>query len=505
MRIKYPIAIHFSACFCLLLLFACEKINSVHPGQEDTGTAGVIVDSTFTNPLIPRGADPWVTQKNGNYYFTYTQGGKLVLYQTTSLSELASASPHDAWIPEPDMPYSKNIWAPELHQIDNKWYMYFAADNGQNANHRMYVVENSSEDPMQGEWVLKGKAADPSDEWAIDGTVLDYKGQRYMLWSGGNAGAAPQHIYIAEMSNPWTISSEKVAIASPVHPWEMNGSAINEGPQVLISPDGQVQVVYSASGYWVDTYCLGLLRLNIDGDPMNPAHWIKTPQPVFSMNAESGAYGPGHNGFFKSPDGTEDWIIYHARSLPGGGDGNGRNARIQKFTWNADGTPNFGTPVKIGEAIKKPSGEPIRKVYLTDSWSIVGFSSEETVNNRLAIKLIDGDLSSFWITRYSTSPTNYPDHWITVDMGQTLNVDGFMLAQKSGDRKIKTLEILVSNDNVTWDNLGTFQLANVDLAKQYVNLEERKQFRYFKLVPVSGHDNQPQPGLAEAGTYLLED
>lgn len=495
--------ITINLCYlCLLFLYACEKNVKMQPNPETMDMADFIIDSTFTNPIIPRGADPWVTHKHGFYYFTYTQGGKLVLYKTKNMSELALAPAHDAWIPESGMPYSKNLWAPELHYLDNKWYMYFAADNGQNANHRMYVVENAAADPTTGEWVLKGKVADPSNEWAIDGTVLEYKGQRYMLWSGGNAGAAPQRIYIAKMSNPWTISSEKVAISSPIHSWEMNGSAINEGPQVLMSPSGRVHVVYSASGYWVDTYCLGLLSLNIDGDPMNPDDWVKTPQPVFSMNAESGAYGPGHNGFFKSPDDSEDWIIYHARSLPGGGDGNGRNARIQQFTWNADGTPNFGIPVKIGVPIAKPSGEPIRKVYRTDNWSIASFSSEETVNNRLASKLIDNDVNSYWITRYSSNPTNYPDHWITVDMGESLTVDGFMLAQKSGDRKVKEIEILISDDNSSWESLGTFELANVNLVKQYLNIDVRRTCRYFKLVPLAGYDSQQQPGLAEAGAYI---
>lgn len=491
-----------NACYllgwlCLVLCAACKKVCSDLPMPH---AADLIIENTFTNPLLSRGADPWVTQKNGTYYFTYTQGSKLVLYETKALSELALATQHDAWIPDAEGPYSKNIWAPELHEINNKWYMYFAADNGVNANHRMYVVENSSPDPMQGEWVLKGKVSDSSDQWAIDGTVFKYKEQMYMLWSGGNAGAAPQRIYIARMSNPWTIEGQKVAISSPVYPWEMNGSAINEGPQVLINPKGQVLVVYSASGFWVDTYCLGLLSLKMDGDPMKPEDWTKTPQPVFSMLAESGAYGPGHNGFFKSPDGTEDWIIYHARNAPGGG---GRNARIQQFTWNTDGTPNFGVPAKIGYPLKKPSGEPIRGIYRKDDWSIAGYSSEELVNDRLAIRLIDNNESTFWLTRYSTSPTNYPDHWITVDMGRTLPVDGFLFVQKSGDRKIKELELFVGNDTQTMESLGIVKLLDLNPNRQYFNLPARKQFRYFKLVPVSGHDAQSQPGLAEAGTFIL--
>jgi GH43 family beta-xylosidase len=54
---------------------------------------------------------------------------------------------------------------------------------------------------------------------------------------------------------------------------------------------------------------------------------------------------PGHNGFFKSPNGTEDWIVYHAWPTSAGqGAGGERSARAQKFTWNSDGTPNFGSP-----------------------------------------------------------------------------------------------------------------------------------------------------------------
>ncbi|MEV4884687.1 family 43 glycosylhydrolase [Chitinophaga ginsengisegetis] len=503
-------AIYLFACLCLALCYACKKVS---PGKlvannaktanlaNEVNEANFTLENTFTNPLMPRGADPWVTQKNGMYYFMYTQGSKLVLYKTSAMTELALAPPYDAWIPPQGMPYSKNIWAPELHEIDNKWYIYFAADNGTNANHRMYVVENNSADPTQGTWTLKGKVADSTDQWAIDGTVFKYNGQMYMLWSGGNAGAAPQRIYIAPMSNPWTIAGAKVAISSPTYSWEMNGNAINEGPQAIINPNGRLFIVYSGSGYWVDTYCLGLLSLNLNGDPMNPADWVKTANPVFSMNADSGAFGPGHNGFFKSPDGTEDWLIYHARSAAGGG---GRNARIQKFTWNADGTPNFGVPVKIGSFVPKPSGEPVRKMYTKENWSIAGFSSEELNNSRLAIRLIDDSASTPWIARYSAPATNYPDHWITVDMGDTLSVDGFVFIQKDGDRKIKELQILVSNDNQTWEDLGTTVLLNLYPNKQYFNLPVRKQFRYFKLVPISGLDSQPQPGLAEAGTFILD-
>src|SRR3546814_8742754 len=96
--------------------------------------------------------------------------------------------------------------------------------------------------------------------------------------------------------------------------------------------------------------------LPIYGDPMDPGDWEKSPEPVLSTNIENGAFGPGHNSFFKSPDGTENWILYHANSLPGQGCTDSRNPRMQSFTWNADGVPVFGQPVKIGSPIDRPSG-----------------------------------------------------------------------------------------------------------------------------------------------------
>ena len=109
-------------------------------------------------------------------------------------------------------------------------------------------------------------------------------------------------------------------------------------------------IVYSASGCWTDFYALGVLTASADGDLMDAASWKKSAQPVFKQSLENKVFAPGHNSFFKSPDGKEDWILYHANSEPGQGCGKHRSPRAQKFTWNADGTPFFGEPVKEGMA-----------------------------------------------------------------------------------------------------------------------------------------------------------
>lgn len=313
--------------------------------------------NTFANPILSSGPDPWVVKQGNTYYYTHTLGNRIALWKTAKITELRNTNPQTIWSAPASGPDSRNVWAPEVHYINNKWYAYYAADDGNNVNHRMYALENSSADPLAGTWVWKGKVSDPTDKWAIDGTVFDHNGQLYFLWSGweGNVDVQ-QNIYIAKMSNPWTIEGNRVLLSSPTLNWEKVGDPdVNEGPQYLKSPSGRVFIVYSASGCWTDEYSLGLLSLNNGGNPLNPADWAKMPTPVFTKTAT--AFGPGHNSFFKSADGTEDWIIYHANSQSGQGCGDNRSPRIQKFTWNADGTPNFGSPVSINTPIAKPAGE----------------------------------------------------------------------------------------------------------------------------------------------------
>ena len=314
--------------------------------------------NTFTNPILSSGPDPWVTKKDNWYYYTHTLGNRIALWKTQKMSELQTTTPQVIWTAPATGPNSKNVWAPEVHFIDNKWYAYYAADDGNNANHRMYVLENNSPDPLTGTWVDKGKITDPTNKWAIDGTVFEHSGQRYFIWSGWETDVnVRQVIYIAKMLNPWTIDGNRVLISSPTYDWEIDGADVNEGPAILKNPLGKVFLVYSASGCWTDDYALGLLTLKDGGNPLLPADWTKSTWSVFAKNSPGNVYGPGHNSFFKSANGVEDWILYHANTATGQGCGDTRKPRMQKFTWRADGSPDFGMPAATGAAITKPSGE----------------------------------------------------------------------------------------------------------------------------------------------------
>jgi GH43 family beta-xylosidase len=341
---------------------ACGKGGrSASSGNGGAGTTSTVADTTFTNPLLPSGPDPWVVQQDTTYYYMNTLGDHLAIWQTGRMSALGSAHPVTIWTPPTTGSYARDIWAPELHNFDGKWYMYFAADDGNNYNHRIYVLENDAADPLSANWVFKGKIADSTaDRWAIDASAFDYGGKRYLIWSGWQDTInIAQNIYIAELADPVTIKGRRVLIGAPTLSWEMQGAppAVNEGPEALVNPGGQLFLTYSGSGCWTDGYCLGLLTLRNGGDPLNAADWSKSAGPVFSTVSASSAYAPGHNGFFVSRDGKQQWLLYHANSSAGQGCGNARSPRMQAFTWNADGTPNFGTPVKINTPMAVPGGE----------------------------------------------------------------------------------------------------------------------------------------------------
>ena len=165
------------------------------------------------------------------------------------------------------------------------------------------------------------------------------------------------------MKDPVTIEGRRVRISAPGYDWEKHGDLndpnnpphvdVNEGPQFL-KHRKKIFIVYSASGCWTDHYSLGLLTFTGKRNLLDSSAWKKSPSPIFQQSPENGVYAPGHNSFFKSPNGKEDWILYHANSAPGQGCGRKRSPRAQPFTWNKDGSPNFGEPLKTGSGISAP-------------------------------------------------------------------------------------------------------------------------------------------------------
>lgn len=316
---------------------------------------------TFTNPIVRSrdAADPWLTYHRGYYYFTFTTGRSVEIWRSRSITGLDSSKKVTVWRAPARGPNAEDVWAPEIHFLNGKWYVYYTATDGPDANRRQFVLEATTPDP-QGPYRDKGRLVVPQgDEYAIDGTVFQARrGALFFLWSGRERSErGPQNIYIAPMLNPWKISGPRVRLSTPSYDWEKVGWGVNEGPEAL-QQGGKTFVVYSASGGTTPNYCLGMLT-NTDGNFLRAESWSKSPVPVFAQykSREGAVYTPGHNSFCKSPDGEEDWIIYHGKNNTDG-TWAGRTARAQRFTWNKNGTPQFGHPIPTGIPLPLPGGEP---------------------------------------------------------------------------------------------------------------------------------------------------
>ena len=317
---------------------------------------------TFTNPVWD-GADPWMIKEGENYYYCFSANNSIQVSKSKKMTKKGETK--TIW-KAPETGWNKAcVWAPEIHFIDGHWYVYYAAgESGPPFIHQRTGVLRSKNRDVFSEYEDLGMlytgdnpAVSGSNIWAIDMTVFEHGTKLYAVWSGWKKQAdtdkTPQHLYIQEMENPFTLKGKRVLLSSPEESWETGGPLnINEGPEVLKNDD-HVFIIYSCRESWTPEYRQGMLKLKSkNADPLVRENWIKTG-PVFEGNEK--VFGVGHCSFVKSPDGTENWIIYHSKKSTN--PGWERDVRMQPFTWKPDGTPDFGKAIPTGVPVKLPSGQ----------------------------------------------------------------------------------------------------------------------------------------------------
>ncbi|MCF8227268.1 MAG: glycoside hydrolase family 43 protein [Bacteroidales bacterium] len=331
-------------------------------GDANENNDPIDLNGYFTNPIKEDGADPWIISHGGYYYYSESDGaGSIYIIKSSTITGIKNIKPKLVWkSPGTETGEAKfNTWGPHINYLNNKWYIYFAAQTINDpafTNQRMWVLTADTDDPL-GSYSLGGEVLNSDDEeWAIDGSVIERSdGSLYFVWSGiSNLKTLHQHSYIAKMIDPVVIDRSTITrISSPTLSWETSVRPIQEGQRPLyVDKEGKTIIMYSANASWSEDYCLASLT-NTDGDFLNVSSWTKSEEPLFHKT--SAVFGPGGASYVKSPDSTENWIVYHAQKFKGSGWE--RNIRTQKFLFDEKADPVFGEPVQEGIQLKKPSGE----------------------------------------------------------------------------------------------------------------------------------------------------
>ncbi|SDD31457.1 family 43 glycosylhydrolase [Glycomyces harbinensis] len=316
------------------------------------GRAEAAPGPSFTNPVVdvPNSADPTLVYHAGFYYYVATTWSSQVVMRKSPTIAGLRAAPEQVVVSTG----GSTMWAPHLEMIDGRWYLYYSVEQG-SAARRTHVAQSAGSDPM-GPYTVRGILdLMPNQGWAIDAAPLRLNGNLYMTFSAF-AGDGLQSLYIAPMTNPWTAGAHGTRISAPTLSWETQNGAVNEGSFAL-QRNGRTFLTYSASHCNGPNYKIGMLEYT-GANPLQMSSWTKAANPLFQRSDANGVYGPGHHSFFTSPDGTETWIAYHANDSASDGCGTTRTTRVQRISWNANGTPNLGVPVATTTVLAGPSGEP---------------------------------------------------------------------------------------------------------------------------------------------------
>ena len=354
--------------------------SSIDLGEKETGVY------SFSNPVQGDGADPWIFYNNGYYYYIATGGSALRLRRAANIGDLPHAESKIIYDPEDGHMWSKNLWSPEIHYYSDEqigkgnggWYCYIACDDGNNTNHRMYVIKCLDGNDLFGRWgnpvtgevnvPQKIEATDIPDfdnTWAAGQTDIMINNQLYLMYvTEKNRGTKDFHqtINIVKMTNPWTITGQSYPICKPDYDWEMHGHAVSaetgkvwpkvvEGGTAVYGDNGEIYIIYSGSGYWTTYYALGQLKY-MGGDPLDASSWQKSPEPIFSKNNQIN--GCGHASYVTDTSGQR-WICYHAYT--GTNTDSGRDAFIEPYSVDSNG-------VTIGSGTKHPAD--LSKVYTAE-------------------------------------------------------------------------------------------------------------------------------------------
>jgi xylan 1,4-beta-xylosidase len=240
-----------------------------------------------------------------------------------------------------------SVWAPDLVKLNNKFYIYFPA------NETNYVVWA---DTINGPW------SDPIDLKIgnIDpGHFIDEKGNRYLYFSNGNyvplskdglsVAGEGKHVY-----DGWKIPAE----------WSIECFCM-EGPKVL--KRGNYYYLTVAEGGTAGPATSHMVIAARSKSPLGP--WENAPNNPILRTKDSSEkwWSKGHATLIDDVKGNW-WMVFHGYEKDYYN--MGRQTLLEPIEWTADGWYKTLENVKTEEPIKKPAGQAIKNNFsLSDTFS----------------------------------------------------------------------------------------------------------------------------------------
>ncbi len=330
---------------------------------------GRIHQDRFEFPTMWHKADPAVCRWQGKYYFISTNdlddNRTLYIRAADSLPGLATAQ-QVCILDNETYPHLGNLlWAPEMHVIGGRLYIFHAGTPGPFGQEQCHVMalRDVHANPLKADsWEMPRRVVRADGSMLYDkGITLDmtvfWSAQRlYAVWSQRQFDPVDlgAWLYIAELDpeKPWQLLTEPQVLTVPEYGWENNHTFVVEGPFALYRSGslpgsgclpGSGRIILTYSGALVDsTYAVGMMSMADGADPLDPSSWTKENYPLLTSRSVEGEFGPGHNAYVTDEDGLV-WNTYHARPgirEHGGKQGFGpRSSGIRRVHFNAEDFP----------------------------------------------------------------------------------------------------------------------------------------------------------------------
>lgn len=157
---------------------------------------------------------------------------------------------------------------------------------------------------------------------------------------------------------------------------------------------------------------------------------------------------------------------------------------------------------KVLKFYKKEIGKLDRRL-----WEIADFSSEATNEPGTAVMVLDGDIETFWHSRWASNKADYP-HWLVLDLKARKRIEKIGLVQRQTTVMCRGIAIYGNNvsakpaDASVWNLCGEFDMSD-SKAEQQFEFPNVETWRYIKVVCTSPSNVSNDPKCASLAEVYL--